>query len=181
MVTVVHTLAPSTAELLKKVYPTGLVGSFTVLWTARSPGWMTVLVTVAFRPLGTLQILNVSHRLLLLPVMVREIRIGYFVSFLKLMVCLVLPTIQTVASRPGGYRLMNSLWFCRESGIMPARKAALNSVVDVVQMPPPNAPVTVIFPPSIALPGPVPGSLRRAPTTFQKSKIPPGGTSVAVS
>ena len=87
--------------------------------------------------------------------MVRVIRIGYSVSFLKLMVCLVLPTIHTVASRPGGYRLMNSLWFCRASGTMPARNAALNSVVDVVQMPPPNAPVTVIFPPSIALPGPV--------------------------
>src|SRR4029078_1091889 len=110
MVTVVHTLAPSTAALLKKVYPTGLVGSFTVLWTARSPGWMTVLVTVAFRPFGTLQILNVSHRLLPAWVMVREIRIGYFVSFVKLIVCLVLPTIQTVAARAGGDGLLSSLW-----------------------------------------------------------------------
>ena len=62
----VHTLAPFTAALLKKPYPTGLVGSLTVLWIARSPGWMTVLVTVAFRPFGTLQILNVIHRLQLL-------------------------------------------------------------------------------------------------------------------
>src|SRR5450756_1672426 len=97
--------------------------------------------------------------------MIRWIRIGYCVSFLKLIVCLVLPTIQTVASRPGGYRSMNSLWFWRASGTMPAWIAALNSVVDVVQIPPPNAPVTVIFPPSIALPGPSPGSLCRSPTT----------------
>ena len=99
-------------------------------------------------------------------------------SFLKLIVCFVLPTIHTVASRPAGYRVMYSLWFFRAIGTMPARNAALNSVVDVVQMPPPNAPVTVIFPPSIALPGPVPGSLRRSPTTFQKSNFPPGGTTV---
>ena len=171
-------MAPFTAPLLKKRYPTGLVGSFTVFWTARSPAWMTVLVTVAFRPFGTLQILNVIHRLLPAFLMLREIRIGYLVSFLKLMVCLVLPTIHTVASRPGGYRLMNSLWFCRAIGTMPARKAALNSVVEVVQMPPPNAPVTVIFPPSIALPGPSPGSLCRSPTTFQKSKTVPAGTTV---
>ena len=61
---------------------------------------------------------------------------------------------------------------------MPARNAALNSVVDVVQMPPPNAPVTVIFPPSIALPGPVPGASCRSPTTFQKSNLVPAGTTV---
>jgi hypothetical protein len=48
----------------------------------------------------------------------------------------------------------------------------------VVQMPPPNAPVTVIFPPSIALPGPGAGSLCRSPTTFQKSKTAPAGTTV---
>src|SRR4029450_6753967 len=110
--------------------------------------------------------------------MVRVIRIGYLVSFLKLMVCLALPTIHTVASRPGGYRLMNSLWFFRASGTIPARNAALNSVVDVVQMPPPNAPVTVILPPSIALAGAVPGSLRKSPTTFQKSNLPPAGPTV---
>src|SRR5262245_24227856 len=139
---------------------------------------MTVLLTLAVRPLGTLQILNVSHRLLPAWVTTRWIRIGYFVSFLKLIVCLAPPTIHTVASRPGGYRSMNSLWFFLAIGIMPARNAALNSVVDVVQMPPPNAPVTVIFPPSIALPGPVPGSKRRSPTTSQKSKTPPAGTTV---
>ena len=61
---------------------------------------------------------------------------------------------------------------------MPARNAALNSVVDVVQMPPPKAPVTVILPPSIALPGPSPGSLCRSPTTFQKSNFVPAGTTV---
>src|SRR3954451_15491720 len=133
---------------------------------------------MAFRPFGTLQILNVSHRLLPAWVTVRVIRIGYLVSFLKLIVCFAEPTIQTVASRPGGYRLMNSLWFCRARGTMPARNAALNRVVDVVQIPPPNAPVTVIFPPSIALPGPSPGSLRRSPTAFQKSKVPPAGTTV---
>jgi hypothetical protein len=38
--------------------------------------------------------------------------------------------------------------------------------------------VTVIFPPSIALPGPSPGSLCRSPTTFQKSKTVPAGTTV---
>ena len=65
---------------------------------------MTVLLTLAVRWFGTLQILNVSHRLPPALVMVRWIRIGYLVSFLKLMVCLVLPTIHTVASRPGGYR-----------------------------------------------------------------------------
>src|SRR5881409_3391744 len=101
---------------------------------------MTTLLTLAVRPFGTLQILNVSHRMLPACLTVRVMRIGYLVSFLKLMVCLALPTIHTVASRPGGYRLMNSLWFCRASGTMPARNAALNSVVDVVQMPPPNAP-----------------------------------------
>ncbi len=173
-----QTLAPFTGELLRKKYPTGLVGSCTTVSIACAPRWMTVLVTLAVRPFGTLQILNVIHRLLPALVMVRVIRIGYLVSFLKLMVCLVPPTIHTVASRPGGYRLMNSLWFCRASGTMPARNAALNSVVEVVQMPPPNAPVTVIFPPSIALPGPSPGSLRRSPTTFQKSKIVPAGTTV---
>ena len=73
---------------------------------------------------------------------------------------------------------MYSLWFFRASGTMPARNAALNSVVDVVQMPPPNAPVTVIFPFTIALPGPMPGSLRRSPTTFQKSNLAPAGTTV---
>src|SRR3954470_11415817 len=139
---------------------------------------MTRLVTLAVRPFGTLQILKVIQRRLPALVMIRWMRIGYLVSFLKLIVCFVLPTIHTVASRPGGYRLMNSLWFCRASGTMPARNAALNSVVDVVQMPPPNAPVTVIFPPSIALPGPAPGSLCRSPTTFQKSKIAPAGTTV---
>ncbi len=66
----------------------------------------------------------------------------------------------------------------RAIGIMPARNAALKSVVEVVQMPPPNAPVTVIFPPSISLPGPLPGSSRRSPTTFQKSNVPPAGTTV---
>src|SRR5262245_25481978 len=145
---------------------------------AFGPCWMTVLVILYVRPFGTLQILNVSHRLLPSGRTVRVIRIGYSVSFLKLIVCLVPPTIQTVASRPGGYRLMNSLWFLRAIGTMPARKAALNSVVEVVQMPPPKAPVTVILPPSIALPGPVPGSLRRSPTTFQKSKTRPAGTTV---
>src|SRR5450759_791495 len=139
---------------------------------------MTVFVIFVVRPFGTLQILNVSHRLLPAYVMVRWIRIGYAVSFLKLMVCLAVPTIHTVASRPGGYRVMNSLWFCRASGTMPAWIAALNSVVDVVQMPPPNAPVTVILPPSIALPGRGPGSLRRSPTTFQKSNVPPAGMTV---
>src|SRR5215207_6332810 len=123
MVTVVYTLAPSTAALLKKVYPTGLGGSLTVLLIARSPGWMTVLVTVALRPFGTLQILNVSQYLPPLRLMTRVIMIGYFVSFLKLIVCLVLPTIHTVASRPAGYRLMNSLWFFLASGTMPARNA----------------------------------------------------------
>src|SRR3954466_316024 len=113
--------------------------------------------------------------------MIRWIRIGYLVSFLKLIVCLTLPTIQTVASRPGGYRLMYSLWFFRAIGTMPARNAALNSVVDVVQMPPPNAPVTVIFPPSIALPGPTPGALCRLPTSFQKSNLAPAGTTVPLS
>ena len=63
---------------------------------------MTVLVTLAIRPFGTLQILNVIHRLLPAFVMIRWIRIGYLVSFLKLMVCLVEPMIHTVASRPGG-------------------------------------------------------------------------------
>src|SRR4051795_548274 len=76
---------------------------------------------------------------------------------------------------------MNSLWFLRASGTMPARNAALNSVVDVVQMPPPNAPVTVIFPPSIALPGPTPGALCRLPTSFQKSNLAPAGTTVPLS
>src|SRR3954471_11915215 len=139
---------------------------------------MTVFVTVAFRPFGTLQILNVSHRLPPSRVMIRSIRIGYLVSFLKLMVWTVLPLMNTVASRPAGYRVMYSLWFFRANGTIPARNAALNSVVDVVQMPPPNAPVTVILPPSIALPGPAPGSLRRSPTAFQKSKVPPAGTTV---
>src|SRR6478735_4689189 len=139
---------------------------------------MTVLVTVAERWFGTLQILKVSQRRLPAFLTLRVIMIGYAVSFLKLIVCLVLPTIHTVASRPGGYRSMNSLWFLRAIGIMPARNAALNSVVDVVQMPPPKAPVTVILPPSIALPGPAPGSFRRSPTTFQKSKTPPAGTTV---
>src|SRR3954469_24650181 len=145
---------------------------------ARGPCWITVLVTLAMRPFGTLQILNVSHRLLPACLTLREIRIGYLVSFRKLIVCLALPTIHTVASRPGGYRVMYSLWFFRASGTMPARNAALNSVVDVVQMPPPNAPVTVIFPPSIALPGPTPGALRRLPTSFQKSNLAPAGTTV---
>src|SRR3954469_11675866 len=148
---------------------------------ARGPCWITVLVTLAMRPFGTLQILNVSHRLLPACLTLREIRIGYLVSFRKLIVCLVFPTIHTVASRPGGYRLMNSLWFLRASGTMPARNAALNSVVDVVQMPPPNAPVTVIFPPSIALPGPTPGALRKLPTSFQKSNLAPAGTTVPLS
>ncbi len=101
------------------------------------------------------------------------------VSFLKLMVCLALPTIHTVASRPGGYRVMNSLWFFLASGTMPARNAALNSVVDVVQMPPPSAPVTVIFPSTIALPGPdARESCCTSPTTFQKSNLAPAGTTV---
>src|SRR6187402_3014216 len=142
---------------------------------------MTVFVTVAFRPFGTLQILNVSQYLPPLRLMTRVIMIGYLVSFLKLIVCFVLPTIHTVASRPGGYRLMNSLWFLLASVIMPARNAALNSVVEVVQMPPPNAPVTVIFPPSMALPGPTPGALRRLPTSFQKSNLAPAGTTVPCS
>src|SRR5215218_1178687 len=110
--------------------------------------------------------------------MTRWMRIGNAVSFRKLIVCLVPPTMNTVASRPAGYRVMYSLWFFRAIGTMPARNAALNSVVDVVQMPPPNAPVTVILPFSIALPGPAPGSLRRSPTAFQKSKVPPAGTTV---
>src|SRR3954454_4018544 len=101
---------------------------------ACGPCLITVLVTLAVRWFGTLQILNVIHRLLPAWVMIRWIRIGYSVSFRKLMVCLALPMIHTVASRPGGYRLMNSLWFCRASGTMPALNAALNSVVEVVQM-----------------------------------------------
>src|SRR6188508_1040785 len=148
---------------------------------ARGPCRMTVFVTFATRPFGTLQILNVSHRLLPDCLTFRVIMIGYLVSFLKLIVCLVLPTIHTVASRPAGYRVMYSLWFFRASGTMPARNAALNSVVDVVQMPPPNAPVTVILPPSIALPGPTPGALRRLPTSFQKSNLAPAGTTVPLS
>jgi len=42
------------------------------------------------------------HRLLPSFLMVRWMRIGYWVSFLKLIVCFAPPTIQTVASRPGG-------------------------------------------------------------------------------
>src|SRR5262245_62202356 len=102
---------------------------------------MTRSLTLAVRPFGTLQILNVSHRLPPDCVTVLVIRIGYSVSFLKLIVCLVPPTIHTVASRPGGYRVMYSLWFLRAIGIMPAWKAALNSVVEVVQIPTTNAPV----------------------------------------
>src|SRR4029079_2884847 len=109
MVTVVETLAPSAGALLRNVYPTGLVGSLTVVSFAFGPCWMAVFVTVAFRPLGTLQILNVSHRLPPSRVIIRSIRIGYSVSFLKLMVCTVLPLMNTVASRPAGYRVMNSL------------------------------------------------------------------------
>ena len=73
---------------------------------------------------------------------------------------------------------MYSLWFFLASGTMPARNAALNSVVDVVQMPPARAPVTVIFPSTIALPGPTPGSLLTSPTAFQKSNLAPAGTTV---
>src|SRR6476620_2869143 len=120
MVTVVEPLAPSAGALLRNGYPTGLVGSLTVVSFARGPCWMTVFVTVAFRPFGTLQILNVSHRLPPSRVMIRWIRIGYSVSFLKLIVCFVEPLMNTVASRPGGYRLMNSLWFFRAIGTMPA-------------------------------------------------------------
>ena len=69
---------------------------------ARGPCWITTLLTLAERPFGTLQILNVSHRMLPSWRTDRVIRIGYFVSFLKLMVCFAEPTCHTVASRPGG-------------------------------------------------------------------------------
>src|SRR5690242_2199469 len=139
---------------------------------------MTVSLTFALRPFGTLQIVNVSQRWLPACAVWRVMRIWYLVVFLELIVSLAFPAIQTVASRPGGYRSMNSLWFFLAIGIMPAQKAALNSVVDAVQMPPPNAPVTVILPPSIALPGPTPGALCRSPTVFQKSNFVPAGTTV---
>jgi hypothetical protein len=39
-----------------------LLGSRTTVSIARGPCWITVLLTTAVRPFGTLQILNVSQR-----------------------------------------------------------------------------------------------------------------------
>src|SRR6187549_1599993 len=95
---------------------------------ARGPCLITRLLILRVRPLGTLQILKVIQRLLPALVMIRWMRIGYLVSFLKLIVCFVLPTIHTVASRPAGYLVMYSLWALRASGTIPASSAALNNV-----------------------------------------------------
>ena len=60
---------------------------------------------------------------------------------------------------------------------MPARNAALNSVVDVVQMPPPNAPVTVISRPRSRCPARS-GRIVQVADHLPEVELAPAGTTV---